>query len=124
MYLESNDKLYRQDFLKEIEDFINFVICNPKNISNSETRYPCAKWKNKRFNIKMSWQCIYLFVEKYLDWFAHLKQYVPYETMLKMMVGSTFSSSNIYVFATGNINSYRSMEMSAMKMNYDYLSKS
>jgi hypothetical protein len=64
------------------------------------------------------------FVEKYLDWFAHLKQYVRYETMLKMMVDSTSSSSNIHVFITGNINSYRSMEMSAMKMNYDYLSKS
>jgi hypothetical protein len=44
--------------------------------------------------------------------------------MLKMMVDSTSSSSNIHVFITGNINSYRSMEMSAMKMNYDYLSKS
>jgi hypothetical protein len=44
--------------------------------------------------------------------------------MLKMMVDSTSSSSNIRVFITGNINSYRSMEMSAMKMNYDYLSKS
>jgi hypothetical protein len=39
------------------------------------------------------------------------------------MVGLTSSSSNIHVFATGNINSYRSMQMSAMKMNYDYLSK-
>jgi len=41
--------LHRQDFLKEVEDFINFILYNPKNFSGNEIRCPCAKCKNKKF---------------------------------------------------------------------------
>jgi hypothetical protein len=36
------------------------------------------------------------FAEKYLCWFAHWETYASYKTMLKRIVGSTFSSSNIH----------------------------
>jgi len=58
-------------------------------------------------------------MEKYLCWFAHGKPYVPYETMIEMMVGSTFSSSNIFGVVDDHINCYRSMIMDAMRMNRD-----
>jgi hypothetical protein len=57
------------------------------------------------------------FMEKYLYWFAHEKPYVPYKTMVKMMVGSTSSSNNVYEVVNNNINHYRSMIMDAMRMN-------
>jgi len=36
------------------------------------------------------------FVEKYLCWLPYREPYVPYETMLERIVGSTSTSSNIY----------------------------
>ena len=41
--------------------------------------------------------------------------------MLKRMVGSTFSSCNIYEFADDNSNPYISIMMNAMKMNQSFL---
>ena len=29
-------------------------------------------------------------MEKYLYWFAHRKPYIPYKTMVKKMIGSTY----------------------------------
>jgi hypothetical protein len=56
-------------------------------------------------------------MEKYLYWFAHEKPYVSYETMIEKMVGSTFSSGNMYGVVDDHINCYRSMVMDAMRMN-------
>jgi hypothetical protein len=36
------------------------------------------------------------FILKYLFWFAHGEPYVPYETMVERIVGSTSSSSNVH----------------------------
>jgi len=43
--------------------------------------------------------------------------------MLERMVGSTYSSSNIYKFVDNNNNPYRSMMMDVMWMNHDYSSE-
>jgi len=40
--------------------------------------------------------------------------------MLERMVGSTYSSSNIYEFVDNNSNPYRSTMMDVMWMNHDY----
>jgi len=44
--------------------------------------------------------------------------------MLKIMVGSTSSSSNIYGVIDNNSNRYRSMVIDAMRINHGYSSES
>jgi hypothetical protein len=53
-------------------------------------------------------------MEKYLYWFAYGEPYVPYETMVERIVGSTFSSRNVYGVADDNNNPYRNMIMDVM----------
>ena len=43
--------------------------------------------------------------------------------MLERMVGSIYSSSNIYKFVDNNNNPYRNMMMDVMWMNHDYSSE-
>ena len=43
--------------------------------------------------------------------------------MLKRIIGSTSSSSNIYKVINDNRNYYKSMVIDAMKMNHGYSSK-
>jgi hypothetical protein len=57
------------------------------------------------------------FIKKYLCWFAYGEPYVRYKTVVEMMVMSTFSFSNVYEVVDDNSNHYRSMVMSAMRMN-------
>ena len=56
-------------------------------------------------------------MEKYLCWFAHEKPYVPYETMIQRMVGSTFSSNNMYGVVDDHSNCYKSIVIDAIRMN-------
>jgi hypothetical protein len=44
--------------------------------------------------------------------------------MLKIMVGSTSSSSNIYGVIDNNSNRYKSMVIDAIRMNHGYSSES
>jgi len=60
------------------------------------------------------------FVEKYLCWLSYREPYVPYETMLERIVGSTSTSSNIYEVIDDNHNCYKSMVMEAMRINHGY----
>ena len=53
-------------------------------------------------------------MEKYLYWFVHGKPYVPYETMVERIVGSTFNSRNVHGVTDENNNSYRNMVMAVM----------
>jgi len=66
------------------------------------------------------WWCIFFkgFVEKYLCWFAHGEPYVPYETMLERIIGSTSSSNNTHEVVDDNSNRYRSMVIDAMRINH------
>ena len=50
-------------------------------------------------------------------WFAHGELHVPHETMVKKMVRSTSSSSNMHGVVNDNSNPYRNMIMDAMRMN-------
>jgi hypothetical protein len=42
-------------------------------------------------------------------WFAHEESYVPHETIVEMMVGSTFSSNNVHEVVDDNSNPYKNM---------------
>ena len=62
-------------------------------------------------------------MERYPCWFAHEKPYVPHDTMVEMMVGSTSNSSNVYEVVYDNSSSYSNMIMDAMKKNQGYASQ-
>ena len=57
------------------------------------------------------------FIEKYLCWYAYEKSFVPHETTIEKMVGSTSSTSNVHEVETNNNNPYRTMIIDAMRMN-------
>jgi hypothetical protein len=59
-------------------------------------------------------------MEKYPCWYAHGKPYVPYNTIIEMMVRSTSSSSNVHGVVDDNNNPYRNMVMNAMRMNHGH----
>jgi hypothetical protein len=59
-------------------------------------------------------------MERYLCWFAHEKPYIPHDTMVEMMVGSTSNSSNVYEVVYNNSSSYINMIMDVMRMNQGY----
>ena len=61
-----------------------------------------------------------MFIEKDLYWFVHKELYIPYKTMLEMIVGSTSSSNNIHNVVYDNSNRYRSMVMYVIELNHSY----
>jgi len=60
-------------------------------------------------------------VEKHLCWYAHREPYVPYDTIVERMVGSTCSFSNGHVVIDDNSNPYRNMVINAMRMNQGHV---
>jgi len=46
-------------------------------------------------------------MEEYLCWYAHGESFVPHETMVERMVGSTSSANNVHGVETDNSNPYR-----------------
>ena len=62
------------------------------------------------------------FMKKYICWYAHGEPYVLHDIMVERMVGSTFSSNNVYRVVNDNSNPYRNMVMNAMRMNQIYVS--
>jgi hypothetical protein len=62
-------------------------------------------------------------MKKYLCWFTHEKPYVPYETMVERMVGSTSTSSNVCEVVDDNSNPYKSIVMDLMRIDLGYVGK-
>ena len=56
-------------------------------------------------------------------WFAHGKPYVPYETMVERMIGSTYRSNNVHGVVDNNNNSYSNMVIDVMRINQGYASE-
>jgi len=52
-----------------------------------------------------------------LCWYAHGELFVPNESIVKKVVGSTSSASNMHEVGNENTNPYRNMVMVAMKMS-------
>jgi hypothetical protein len=75
----------------------------PRGFLTCDTSY-CNNTSKKRF------------IEKYLCWYAHKETYIPHDTMIERIVGSTSSSSNVHG-VVDNSNPYRNLVMDAMRMN-------
>jgi len=56
-----------------------------------------------------------------LCWYAHGEPYVPHDTMVERMIGSTSSSSNVQEVVDDNSNPYRNIVRDAMEMNQGYV---
>lgn len=56
-------------------------------------------------------------MEKYPCLYAHRELYVPHDTMIEMMVESTFSFSNVYRVVGDNNNPYKNIAIDVMRMN-------
>jgi len=108
------------DYCNRIQGFINYATSIPRNISGGGIRCPCRRYKNKKF-LHLDVVTMHLlhkgFMEKYLCWYAHIKSFVPHETIVERMVGPTSSVSNMHGVETDNCNPYRTMVMDAMRMN-------
>ena len=61
------------------------------------------------------------FMEEYLCWYAHGEPFVPHETVVERMFGSTSSASNMHGVVNDNSNPYRTMVMDGMRMNQGYV---
>ena len=120
MYRDSPQGLRRMNYCNEVQSFINYATSIPINISGSGIRCPCKRCKNKKF-LDPDVVTIHLLhercMEEYLCWYAHEEPFVPHETMVERMVGSTSSASNVHRVETKNSNPYRIMVMGMMRMN-------
>ena len=56
-------------------------------------------------------------------WYAHGELFVPNESMVERVVGSTSSANNVHGVVNENSNPYRNMVMDAMRMNQDNVSQ-
>jgi len=54
-------------------------------------------------------------------WYTHGEPYVPYDTIVETIVGSTSSFSNVYGVIDDNSNPYKNMVMDAMRMNHGHI---
>jgi len=57
------------------------------------------------------------FIEDYLCWYVYGELFVPNESIVERVVGSTSSTSNVHEVVNDNSNPYRNMVMDAMRMN-------
>jgi len=126
MYRDSPQGLWRMNYCNGVQGFINFTISIPRNFTNCRMRCPCRKCKNKKFlhpdvvtmHLLTKW-----FMEDYLCWYTHGELFVPNESMVERMVGSTSSASNVHEDVNDNSNPYRNMVMDAMRMNQGNVSQ-
>jgi hypothetical protein len=49
MYIDSPEGLYRKDYSRRVEGFIDFSVSNMKNISEGKIKCLYVKCKNKKF---------------------------------------------------------------------------
>ena len=107
-----------------VQGFINYILFNPRNISGGGIRCSCKRCKNKKF---LDSDCVTMhllqkrLMEKYSCWYTHGEPYVPHDTMVERIIGSTSSSSNVHKVIDNNSNSYRNMVMDVMRMNQDHV---
>jgi hypothetical protein len=108
------------DYCKGVQGFINFATSILRNFTDGGIRCPCRKCKNKKFlhqDVVMMHLLIKGFIEDYLCWYAHRELFVPNESMVERVVGSTSSASNMHEVRNDNNDPYRNMIMDAMRMS-------
>jgi hypothetical protein len=114
------------DYCNGIQGFINFATSISRNFTNSGIRCPCKKCKNKKFlhpDVVMMHLLSKGFMEDYLCWYAHRELFVPNESMVERVVGSTSSASNVHEVVNDNSNPYKNIVIDAMRMNQGNVSE-
>jgi len=108
------------DYCNGVQGFINFATSIPRNFTDGGIRCPCKKCKNLKF-LHQDVVTMHLltkeFMKDYLCWYAHGELFVPNESMVERVVGSTSSASNMHEDENENSNPYRNMVMDAMRMS-------
>jgi hypothetical protein len=108
------------NYCNGVQGFINFATSILMNFTDGGIRCLYRKYKNKKFlhqdvvtmHLLTKW-----FTKDYLCWYAHGELFVPNESMIERVVGSTFSGSNVHEVVNDNNNPYRNMVMDAIRMN-------
>jgi hypothetical protein len=116
--------LWRIDYCNGVQGFNNNALSNLRNISGGGIRCLCKRCKNKKFivpDVVMMHLLQKEFMEKYMCWYAHKEPYVPHNTMVEMMVGLTFSYSNVHGVIDDNSNSYKNIVVDAMRINQGHV---
>jgi hypothetical protein len=82
-----------------------------------------CEFKNKKFHHKdvVMMHLLKKGSLRNIYWFAHGEFYVPYKTILEMIVGLISSSSNIYGFMDDNSNPYKIIMINITGKNQGYL---
>jgi len=114
------------DYCNGVQGSINFIIFISRNFTEGSIRCPCSKCKNKKFlhpNVVTMHLLTKRFMEDYLCWYAHGERFVPNESMVERVVGSTSSASNVHEVVNDNNNPYRNMVIDAMRMNQGNVSQ-
>jgi hypothetical protein len=108
------------DYCNGVQGFINFATSIPGNFTDGSIRCPCRMCKNKKFmyqDVVTMHLLTKEFMEDYLCCYAYRELFVPNESMVERVVGSTSSASNVHEVVNDNSNPYRNMVMDAMRMN-------
>jgi len=109
MYRDSSQGLRRMNYCNEVQCFINFATSILRNFSGGGIRCLCRKCKNKKY-LHLDIVTIHLlhkgFMKDYLCWYAHKELFVRNKSIVKRMVGSTFSASNVHRVVNDNSNPY------------------
>jgi len=108
------------DYCNGVQGFINLATSIPRNFTDGGIRCLCKKCKNLKF-LHQDVVTMHLltkgFMQDYLCWYAHRELFVPNESMVERVVGSTSSASNMHEVGNENSNPYRNMVMDAMRMS-------
>ena len=97
--IETHHKDCGDGLLNEVQGFINFTTSIPRNFSGDDIRCLCRKCKNKKY-LHLDIVTMHLlhkgFMKDYLCWYAHKELFVRNKSIVKRMVGSTSSASNVH----------------------------
>jgi len=108
------------DYCNGVRGFINFATSIPRNFTGDGIKCPCRKCKNKKYlhpDVVMMHLLTKGFIEDYLCWYVHGELFVPNESMIERVVGSTSGVSNVHGVVNDNSNPYKNMVMDVMRMN-------
>ena len=108
------------DYCNGVRGFINFATSISRNFTGDGIKCPCRKCKNKKYlhpDVVMMHLLTKGFIEDYLCWYAHGELFVPNESMIERVVGSTSSVNNVHGVVNDNSNPYKNMVMDVMRMN-------
>ena len=133
MYRNSPKWLYRKDYCKGVDGFINFALSNLKNISRGEINIwrilvevkldvHVKSEKIKSSTNKMLWWCVLL---KRVHWKIDVlvcirKTLYSLRDHVRNIVDSTSSSSNIDEVVHDSSNCYRSLVIDTMRIDHGY----